>query len=91
MTVKELAREGLNTQCTDCGDTPLFGGMRCLCCFQHAATLRRSRSAPDGSTSPSGPPHLCSRHVPSVVCYVKCKCRCDDCRDVRRDYDKSRK
>ena len=32
--VEEWARAGRNPDCIDCGDRPLFGGLRCLPCFQ---------------------------------------------------------
>jgi hypothetical protein len=32
--VEELARAGENLECIDCGDVPLFGGLRCLHCFR---------------------------------------------------------
>jgi hypothetical protein len=34
MSVLELARAGTNRACVDCADRPLFGGLRCLPCFQ---------------------------------------------------------
>jgi len=32
--VQLWAQEGRNPDCVDCGDRPLFGGLRCLPCFQ---------------------------------------------------------
>jgi hypothetical protein len=32
--VEELARTGENAACVDCDGIPMFGGLRCLPCFQ---------------------------------------------------------
>jgi hypothetical protein len=32
--VEVLAQAGKNRACVECGDEPLFGGMRCLDCFR---------------------------------------------------------
>jgi hypothetical protein len=74
MTVIELAQKGKNTRCVDCRAVPLFGGMRCLPCFQK----RCSRNA--------GVEHLCVRHEPGASCYQICRCRCEDCRTAKRAY-----
>jgi hypothetical protein len=43
--LERLAQEGRNRQCVDCGDLPLFGGMRCLDCFQVRCDERSSYGA----------------------------------------------
>jgi len=65
--VEEWARAGENPACVDCGDLPLFGGMRCLDCFQSRCD-RRKESEPHQYAEP-----------PSYGCYVK-GCRCRECR-----------
>jgi hypothetical protein len=74
MSVLELARAGTNRACVDCADRPLFGGLRCLPCFQR----RCSRNA--------GVEHLCVRHEPGASCYQICRCRCEGCREAKRAY-----
>jgi hypothetical protein len=65
--VHALAQKGENRECVDCGDVPLFGGMRCLDCFQTRCDQRR-HTTPHEFAEP-----------PSYGCYVK-GCRCSECR-----------
>jgi hypothetical protein len=65
----QLAQIGKNPRCVDCGDEPLFGGMRCLRHFQAKVRERRGE-------------HACLQHGPSVHCYSACRCRCQDCKDA---------
>ena len=92
MTVAELARAGHNTECVDCGDEPLFGGMRCVRCFRGKAEQRRRNLASGGEGKPGRykkvGSHTCAKHEPAVVCYIKCRCRCIDCLQVMTDYRK---
>jgi hypothetical protein len=90
MTVKELARQGANTRCVDCAAVPLFGGLRCLTCFQRKADERQvpqiaERPNQKGHYKKVGK-HTCTKHEPAVVCYIKCKCRCIECLRVMTDY-----
>jgi hypothetical protein len=39
------AQLGQNSNCVDCGERPLFGGMRCLPCFQVRCAERSDREA----------------------------------------------
>ena len=43
--LERLAQEGRNERCVDCGDVPLFGGMRCLDCFRVRCAERSDRRA----------------------------------------------
>ena len=43
--VEERAADGANTACVDCWEPPLYGGMRCLPCFQTRAAERSGRTA----------------------------------------------
>lgn len=92
MSAAELARQHMNTACVDCGKPPHAGGMRCLPCFQRKArkVLPTVDDARTNTVQLFGRPHLCVKHHPSVVCYIKCRCRCDDCRKVKSDYTKER-
>jgi len=68
--VEELARLGRNVACVDCGDRPLFGGMRCHECFLTRVERRRKTSDhlfPDRASTPST---------------YSAGCRCWDCRKV---------
>jgi hypothetical protein len=65
--VEEWARAGENPACIDCEDVPLFGGLRCLECFQVRCDRRRN-STPHDFIDP-----------PSYGCYVR-GCRCSECR-----------
>lgn len=67
------AADGVNQRCVSCGAPPLFGGMRCLPCFQARCEARRE--APGG--------HVCRHHAPSVNCYLRCACRCPGCRTAK--------
>lgn len=66
------ARAGENVACIDCDRSPLFGGLRCLACFQQRAKDR------------SNGKHGCPRHEPSVVCYNQCACRCEGCGGIEK-------
>jgi hypothetical protein len=66
------AREGVNASCIDCGGNPLWGGLRCLTCFQRRADER------------SNGIHGCPRHDPSSVCYNQCACRCEKCSEIEK-------
>lgn len=70
---KRLAQIGRNERCVTCAGEPLFGGLRCLRCFQEAALLRK------------GGPHVCVKHAPSLSCYNSCRCRCAACRKLVND------
>lgn len=59
---------GQNFNCVDCGEPPLFGGMRCLPCFQSRCSSRMLEG------------HHCLKHSPGVGCYAMCLCRCVSCR-----------
>ncbi len=65
--VAALAQKGENRECVDCGDLPLFGGMRCLDCFQTRCDQRRN-ATPHEFVDP-----------PSYGCYNR-GCRCSECR-----------
>jgi hypothetical protein len=65
--VEEMARTGSNPECVDCADVPLFGGLRCLECFQLRCDKRR-HATPHKFVDP-----------PSYGGYVK-GCRCGECR-----------
>jgi hypothetical protein len=65
--VHALAQKGQNEACVDCQAEPLFGGMRCLDCFQ--ARCDRIRHAT---------PHQFAE-PPSYGCYNR-GCRCRECR-----------
>ena len=66
--VKALAQAGENLRCVDCGNDPLFGGMRCLQCFQSRVKSRLLEA------------HKCKLHEPGSTCYTKCRCHCAACR-----------
>jgi hypothetical protein len=68
--VEEWARAGENPACIDCGDKPLFGGLRCLDCFQ-VRCERRQESAPKHKFV----------DAPSHWGYNR-GCRCRDCMDA---------
>lgn len=42
---KLLAQMGKNSSCVDCAAEPMFGGLRCLPCFQDRAYQRQERQA----------------------------------------------
>ena len=65
--VKALAQSGENRRCVDCGGSPLFGGMRCLDCFQERS--HRTNGVHVGGTSPS-------------ASWYKSGCRCGGCREA---------
>ena len=92
MNVQELAREGTNTQCVECNNTPLFGGVRCIRCFQARVEKRREQLLAGEGGQPGQykkvTQHTCVKHEPAVVCYIKCKCRCIDCLQVMTAYRK---
>ena len=67
MSAQQLARTGENTHCVDCYAKPLFGGMRCLPCFQKRVKDKLVL-------------HGCGIHPPSAWCYSDCGCRCEGCR-----------
>jgi hypothetical protein len=86
------AQLGQNSNCVNCGRKPWGGGMRCWPCFkgrvaERADSVRRSggnvwdEDAPQPAVS-----HSCRKHEPAVVCYVKCGCRCGECRRYKSDY-----
>jgi hypothetical protein len=77
--VEIRAADGVNDRCVGCGASPLFGGMRCLPCFQARCEARRQ--APGG--------HVCRDHDPSVKCYLRCACRCAACRSAKSGYARS--
>ena len=60
-----LAQIGKNPACVDCDDVPLFGGMRCLTCFQSRVRANRGE-------------HV-APNPPSAAGYSN-GCRCRDCR-----------
>ena len=43
--VERLARDGRNPECIECGDEPLFGGLRCLPCFRRRCDERSAYKA----------------------------------------------
>jgi hypothetical protein len=69
-----VCQQGKNPACVDCGVPPLFGGMRCLACFQRRCEAN------------AGTDHLCVKHPPGASCYQLCRCRCEDCRAAKRAY-----
>ena len=75
-TPKKLAQLGKNPKCIECEREPLFGGLRCLRHFQ--AKVRANRGE-----------HGCLKHLPSIHCYQRCRCRCRDCKDIVRDERKA--
>jgi lambda repressor-like predicted transcriptional regulator len=50
----DLARDGRNPACVDCGAVPLGGGLRCLPCFQRQADPRLSPSWHPSCGTPGG-------------------------------------
>lgn len=68
MTVEEMSRAGTNMRCSDCGDTPYAGGMRCLPCFRSRCESKLAEA------------HKCGSHEAGVTCYRLCRCRCAACR-----------
>ena len=76
LTLRQLCNAGLNQACVDCGDAPLFGGLRCLDCFQIRCDSRK------GSDE-----HLFTAKVPSMTTY-RDGCRCAECREISARYQR---
>lgn len=75
-TPKKLAALGKNPRCVDCEVKPLFGGLRCLPCFQ----LRCRQNAGD---------HLFGE--PASLATYKRGCRCRACRAESASYTRRRR
>ena len=71
-----LARVGRNSRCVDCSAAPLFGGLRCLSCFQLRARVRAGE-------------HVGSER-PSLSTYAA-GCRCRHCKQASADYQRARR
>jgi hypothetical protein len=90
------AQLGQNSNCVGCGQKPWSGGMRCWACFkkrvaERAESVRRSGGNVWDEEAPQFPvSHSCRKHEPALVCYVKCGCRCDECRRLKSEYYKAR-
>ena len=68
-TPLELAcQQGRNPTCVDCGVPPLFGGLRCLDCFQQRCIEVRQTV-----------PHMFDRPSSYITYNAGCKCR--ECMD----------
>jgi hypothetical protein len=68
------AQLGQNRNCVDCGEPPWGGGMRCWDHF-------KARCGQNAGTE-----HLCTRHPAGASCYQICRCRCEECREGKRQY-----
>jgi hypothetical protein len=67
MNAVDLARDGVNTVCVDCGDRPYAGGMRCLSCFQARVHEKRGE-------------HMFGEPASNATYGRGCRCR--PCRDA---------
>jgi hypothetical protein len=76
MSVLELARAGTNRACVDCADRPLFGGLRCLPCFQRRCLQNAGE-------------HLFAE-PPSPGTYGR-GCRCRRCKVKSAEYQRDRR
>jgi hypothetical protein len=63
-----VCQQGKNPACVDCGVPPLFGGMRCLDCFQRRCEAVRQTV-----------PHMFD--LPSSYSTYSKGCRCRECTD----------
>jgi len=72
------AQEGTNRECVECGEAPLFGGMRCLTCFQVRADWKR-QTVPHRFPEP-----------PSYSSYKR-GCKCRECQDYCAAYTRGRR
>lgn len=76
MSAVELAREGLNRSCVECGTYPFGGGLRCLPCFQARARQNAGE-------------HTSSEPVSYATYAMGCRCR--GCKKASAAYTRRRR